>query len=269
MDNAELLRYAGIIEQGRSCAGWLEARNSFALQFQFLVEIEIVYMYSSMVRQHPLFEDLVQAGMLGLLDASGRVTVEKYESFPPYARLFIRKQIVKVWHDNQLPVSLPRNKGELAGKMSKRARNEHDDGYVSFEDTVSLFPDESLESVRSVYDLLTGHRFSLDGRLGADDGSADVYKDRVAHSFERLHSGSSEEAAFSGLRSDALSRMLDSLGVLEGQVIKFRFGFVTGKPEPYSVCARTLGVGVGAVKEAEHSGFAKLCHESRRGKLFL
>lgn len=261
----QLEDYARIIERQDGTPEWLEARNKFALHYKYLVRKECFNIYTPRIRNHELWEDLQQQGMIGLLEAAGKVTVARYDNFPPYANLFIRKQLVSVWHANQLPVKLTRNRGQLAGKMNRRALDA-DGRILPLDKVVALFPDETPANVKTVWELLVGASVSLDV-YGVDGVTGNAYTQPITH--PKLNTPAADDLLLPKLRTDRLNAVLDTLPEQERDIIRYRFGFTTGTPEPYASTCASFGLSIEQVKELEHSGFAKLSHESRRSKLFI
>lgn len=249
LEQARLLAETVKTQQHRS-KEWYTARDSLAEYYDWLVLAEIKTVYKPNILRSDMFEDIMQQGRLGLLWAIDRIDPDRIEVFWVYARRCIRKQIVSVWHDNQLPVRLPRERGSMAGVMLRKGRDQQGE-LLPLREQYALFPHETHESVRAVYRAVQMR-------------TVEIVDDTLTHTGDTL---TPETVVERKHETATLHETVNTLTLPEQKVIKYRFGLDTGTPGVMNRASNILGMSQKEIKTCEQSARAKLAHPTRMLKI--
>ena len=160
-------------------------------------------------------DDLIQAGMIGLLDAAKHYSASKGANFETYAGIRIRGSMLdEVRKSDWTPRSVHRNMREMA-EVIRKIENEkgHDARPVDVAATLGI----SLEEYHKVVqDAASCRVFSFDQMGPSDDETspADHARDERPGPFDHI-----EEAGF----RDALAQAIDGLPEREGLVLSLYY----------------------------------------------
>lgn len=259
MNKKQLASDAKTIETRTGSDAWIEARNRFACEFLNLVESEIFAVFSPRIRCHILWEDLQQAGRLGLLKAASNVTVERHTNFPPFARKHIRKQIVNVWHQNNLAVPLPRHAGEMAGKMHRQRSRQGN--LKPLQDAYEMFPNSNQSTVRAVWEIVYHKQYFIDAGISGNSTCTDRVKE--------LQGPSAEDTALIDLRNKQLTTALTVLTAEERSMLEYRYGLTTGNTASVKATSIQFGLSEGKGSWVMKRAVKKVRDSSEGKKLYL
>ncbi len=146
---------------------------------------ELVHKHAPLVKriaQHLLarlpdsvqIEDLIQSGMIGLLEASRKYDVSRGASFETYAGIRIRGAMMdEIRKGDWVPRSVHRNSRKIADAIKRvedRVGRDARDAEVAEEMGITLEEYYALSQ-----DSLSGKLFSFDEVLESDEGSASMY----------------------------------------------------------------------------------------------
>jgi RNA polymerase sigma factor FliA len=160
-------------------------------------------------------DDLIQAGMIGLLDAAKHYSASKGANFETYAGIRIRGSMLdEVRKSDWTPRSVHRNMREMAEVIRKIENDKgHDARPVDVAATLGI----SLEEYHKVVqDAASCRVFSFDQMGSSDDETspADHARDERPGPFDHI-----EEAGF----RDALAQAIDGLPEREGLVLSLYY----------------------------------------------
>ena len=160
-------------------------------------------------------DDLIQAGMIGLLDAAKHYSSSKGANFETYAGIRVRGAMLdEVRKSDWTPRSVHRNMREMADVVRKL---ENEQGHDAKPADVAARLNISIEEYhKSVQDAASCRLFSFDQMGSSDDDSspADHAKDDRPGPFDHI-----EEAGF----RDALAAAIDGLPEREKMVLSLYY----------------------------------------------
>lgn len=270
MKNIEL-----IIEKEKHKIGtpaWIQARNNLALNNLKLVDYTIRQVLK-LSNTHNLeqtlehynieYEDLTQSGYIGLVEASSKATSQYAKAFPRYATLHIKKHIIKHFHNHRISFKLSETKGNLAGKMRKAIVVYEQTGQpVTLENMKTQFsPEYSNQNIEEIWEMIIATR-----------GETQAYPPEYANDFVGVPEstiGLGVEELLQTMTIESLHKALDTLPRPEKWLLKYRFGFTTGKPESYASTETHYKMSNTQVRQMEALAFAKLLHPTRLVKMFI
>ena len=232
--------------------GDLGARDELVgANLRFVVDVAKRYLHAGVA-----FNDLINAGNLGLITAAERFDGTKGFKFISYAVWWIRQAIQQEIGDQSRTVRLPMNKSELVRTVSKAAKRlgvglEHRPELAEIAAVVGV----SEEEVRDA--LLIGRPvLSLDEFADEEEGVS-------LHSTLSDTKQPSPEAQFiqAAIRT-RLDRILAGLDTREERVIRLYFGFDGEERRNLQEVANYLGCSREWVRQLKLRALEKLRHRS-------
>ena len=236
---------------GRSC------RNRLIADYQPLV-LSIANrrwhnLTSQLQRESPIkFEDLVQQGRIGLINAIEGFNIRRLVSFASYARPAVEHEISDFIRNNRHAVAMPkaivadrRRMAQVESQLREELRR--DDVETELFDVLGL-PWEKFASIR--YPFKPGR--SLDEPVGEDDSDL-ILGDTIADPSVNV-----EATVCAKIMGEKLHEALQALPERDRHVLELRFG-LDGKPGLTLMdVGRQLGISRQAVHKIEAGALEKL-----------
>lgn len=213
------------------------------------------------------FEDLEQAGYIGLLKAAQRFDYKLSIAFSTYAVFWIKQSISREIMDNGFAIRIPVHMMERINKvLAADIKLLINNGDMKLEErvshiskTIGLCEDQVIECLVFRQNYLT--YASLDAPVGEDEDSLLV--DFIPDNEEV----SVEEVVDMKMLKKELEEILSTLTERESKILKLRFGFDDGKQRTLEDIGNEFGVTRERIRQIEAKALRKLRHPSRSKKV--
>ena len=235
----------------RSAAGDLDAREQLICCNQRLVSM-IAFRYVGLC--HGLeFDDLKQAGNIGLMQAVKLFDYSKGFRFSTYAVWWIRQAITREIADKDRTIRIPVHVNEQLVKIRKTAAKlEQQTGMPAAPADVAATLGISTEKVEDLWDLAWGTpTVSLDKPIG-DDG--DITMESFLADEDNTPQSDSDAQQF----KQQIAAVVSILSPREQAVIKMRFGLLDGTPHTLEEVGLAYRVTRERVRQIEAKAIRKL-----------
>lgn len=245
--------------------------NEIALEALLAKNQRFVYAKAkSAMRRYPgstlEIDDIIQEGMLGLVDAARRFDVSNDNAFLTYASYWVQQRISRAIIDTGYIIRLPVHVYEKIVKITKLrsrypllSKAELIDKLSEDGDSWSVTATE-FEKYLNYSDLYL-HTESLNALVG-DDGDIELI-DLIPDEKQLTPDIIAENAE----RSAALEKTLSSLTPREKIVIELRYGLVDGRQHTLEEIGKRYGVTRERIRQIESKALRKLRHPKRAKNL--
>lgn len=242
-----------------------QAEQDLCIKNKRLVD-KYVIAYQKIYATDLEFEDLEQAGYIGMLTAAHRFIVEKGNAFSTYAVFWIKQAISREIMNCGYAIRIPVHMMERIGKvmMLDRWCEAHDYGMDNRVTYIAQVLELSEEEVKQCYiikrNMLTST--SLDNPVGepGDSGS-------LIEFIEQQDEESVEDVVSSKMLKEQLDDLLSTLTDREKKVLRLRFGLDDGRMRTLEETGREFHVTRERIRQIEAKALRKLRHPSRSRKL--
>jgi RNA polymerase primary sigma factor len=242
--------------------GDAQAKQDLCVKNRGLVD-KIVNIYKHMINNKLDFEDLEQAGMVGLISAAERFDFSFETEFSTYATWWIKQKIIREIEDNGYSVRIPVHVMEKILKVM-RTDSQHRD-VTNYDERMKLISQETMIPVDNVINYIgLYHKFiqisSLDLPVGEEEETPllDLIPDEGTLSVEEIV----ERDELKELINEAIS----TLKPREQEIIKLRFGFEDGVTKTLEEIGKEYGVTRERIRQIEEKALRKLGQPSKRKK---
>lgn len=207
------------------------------------------------------FEDLEQAGFIGLITAAHKFDIGQGTAFSTYAVFWLRQSIKREIMDCGYPIRIPVHMMERIEQVTA-ANNRLEGNNIPTEQRIRQIAQElgyTEEDVRKCLILKQNYLgcTSLDVPVGNDEdtllGDFIPYEDAVTV----------EELVFDKALRKELASVIQTLSKKEQQIIKLRFGMDDGVVRTLEEVGEMYGVTRERIRQIEGKALRKLRHPSR------
>lgn len=211
------------------------------------------------------FEDLMQAGFMGLLTAAEKFDFRKDSAFSTYAVVWIKQAISRQVFDQGYRIRIPVHMMEKIARMTRLDNKYGSDG-LDYQQRMELIAedmempvDKIEELVEIKYQFLGG--VSLDTPVGEEEESS-------LGDFVPTDERYDVESQFlQSALSSALDEVLSTLKPKEERIIRLRFGLYDGPPKTLEEVGKEFNVTRERIRQIEAKALRKLRHPSRSKKI--
>lgn len=199
------------------------------------------------------FDDLQQAGNLGLMQAVRLFDCDKGYRFSTYAIWWIRQAITREISDKDRTVRLPIHVNEQLSRIRRAsAKIEQKTGNPAAPEEIADFLGEDVAKVNELLSIAyAAPTVSMDKPLGDDDGATlgDMLEDGGV---------SPQETAETEQLRDQINKAVAMLSPREQAVIKMRFGMVDGRTHTLEEVGEAYNVTRERIRQIESKALRKL-----------
>lgn len=268
-DNSHVVLYKNIKQSNDNLCrliqeGNKQARQDICVKNKLLVD-KYVNAYLRYFGNHLDFEDLEQAGYIGLLKAAERFDLKRDSAFSTYAVFWIRQSIVREVMDNGFVIRIPVHLMELIVKITRLDNQFNTKGYT-YNERMHLIAEELDITEERVENLLAIRQqylsySSLNTPVGEEDETEleEIYVDKEQVSVEDIVANK--------MLCEQMKEVLLTLTEREQRVLNLRFGFVDGRTRTLEEVGREYNVTRERIRQIEAKAIRKLQHPSRSRKL--
>ena len=268
-DNSHVVLYKNIKQSNDILCrliqeGNKQARQDICVKYKLLVD-KYVNAYLRYFGNHLDFEDLEQAGYIGLLKAAERFDLKRDSAFSTYAVFWIRQSIVREVMDNGFVIRIPVHLMELIAKITRLDNQFNTKGYT-YNERMHLIAEELDITEERVENLLAIRQqylsySSLNTPVGEEEETEleEIYVDKEQVSVEDIVANK--------MLCEQMKEVLLTLTEREQRVLNLRFGFVDGRTRTLEEVGREYNVTRERIRQIEAKAIRKLQHPSRSRKL--
>lgn len=211
------------------------------------------------------FEDLEQAGMIGMLKAAEKFRIEYGYKFSTYAMWWIRQSITREVYDHGFTIRIPVHMMETIGKINA----------IDYKLRVkSMSNRERIECIAEALDMQVEYvdyclaiqstllsDVSLDTPINEDEDTAlldMIPEDSVL---------SVEDQVVANVLREMINEVIETLTAREKKVLELRFGLKDGRERTLEDVGKEFGLTRERIRQIEAKTLRKLRHPSRSRKL--
>ncbi|MCD6454307.1 MAG: sigma-70 family RNA polymerase sigma factor, partial [Candidatus Aminicenantes bacterium] len=216
--------------------------------------LRFVVKYASKFKGYGVpFEDLVEEGVLGLIEAAKRFDPNKNVKFLSYAGWWVREAILEAIHRGTRAVDIPKRMMDAYFKVQKKAKDlEKLEGKPPSKRELAEelgMDEERLDNLMLIKktDISLSSSIEEDETLSIESLIPDQEEDVVEKIFRKR------------LR-EKVKEIIESLGEREAKIIKLRYGLEDGRPRTLEEIGREVGLSKERVRQIEKRALRKLRH---------
>lgn len=241
-----------------------QARQDICIKNKLLVD-KYVNAYLNYFGNRLDFEDLEQAGFIGLIKAAERFDIEKDSAFSTYAVFWIRQSIVREVMDNGFAIRVPVHVMEQIAKVT-RLDNQLGLEEIGFRNRIQMIakelemPEEKIESLLVIRQNYLSYS-SLNTPIGEEEDS------ELGDFCVRDEQLSVEDEVSAKMLKEQLTSVLDTLNEKEQKILRLRFGLDDNRERTLEEVGKVFHVTRERIRQIESKALRKLRHPSRSRKL--
>lgn len=211
------------------------------------------------------YEDLLQAGFIGILSAVDRFDFNKETAFSTYAIFWIKQAISRQIFNEGYRVRIPVHMMERIKKIT-RLDNKYEAEKLDFHQRIqNIAKDMELTEDEVEISLEIKHQFlgnvSLDTPVGEDEDTP------LGELILADESYDVENEIMQKMLADSINEVLSTLTKREEKIIRFRYGFDDHHPRTLEEVGKEFNVTRERIRQIEQKALRKLRHPTRSKKL--
>ncbi len=248
-----------LIQQGNA-----QARQDLCIKNRRLVD-KIANIYVRFSGNDLAFDDLEQAGMIGILTAAERFDTDRGYAFSTYATWWIKQAIVREIYDHGFTIRVPVHMMETIHKINVLDRNftmigmGYKERLKKMSEQLSM-TEENIEQCMMVQNIfLNTSSLDIPVRDAEDTIVLELIPDEAIMSVE--------DEVFTTIMREQVVEALQILTKKEQMVLDLRFGLTDGVERTLEEIGNVLGVTRERIRQIEQKAFRKIRHPSNYGNL--
>lgn len=211
------------------------------------------------------YDDLLQAGYLGVLTAADRFDFQKESAFSTYAIYWVKQSISRQIVDEGYRIRIPVHMMEKIVKMT-RLDKEYAVVGLGLKQRIKKIAEDmeiSSEEVETLFDIK--HQFL--GRVSLDTPVGEEEETTLGELIPADESYSIENEIMQKALASALNEVLTTIKPREEIILRLRFGIDDGRPRTLEEIGQELHVTRERIRQIEEKALRKLRHPTRSKKL--
>ncbi len=211
------------------------------------------------------FEDLMQAGFLGLLTATERYKFEKNTAFSTYAVLWVKQAISRQIYDEGYRVRIPVHMMEKIARMT-RLDNKYGIDSMDYRQRMQRIAQE-MEITEDEVEKLIELKHQFLGNVSLDTPIGEEEESTIGEFIPADEEYDVENIVINNALSSLLDTLLATLPQKEEKILRMRFGFYDGNPKTLEEIGKEFGVTRERIRQIEEKALRKLRHPTRVNKI--
>lgn len=237
-----------------------QAKQDLCVKNKRLID-KYVCAYEKRYGNHLDYEDLEQAGFLGLIKAAQRFDTQQETAFSTYAVFWIKQCISREIMENGYAIRIPVHMMERINRVISVDNHLAESG-MSLRERISYAAVElglTEANIRECLLLKANYLSycSLDTPIG-EDGDSELGEFVVDETSENI-----EQIVMTNSLREEIERILNTITPKERQVIELRFGLKDGRSRTLEEIGTIFGVTRERIRQIEAKALRKLKHTSR------
>lgn len=211
------------------------------------------------------FEDLMQAGFLGLLTAAERYKFEKNSAFSTYAVLWVKQAISRQIYDEGYRVRIPVHMMEKIARMT-RLDNKYGIDSMDYRQRMQRIAQE-MEITEDEVEKLIELKHQFLGNVSLDTPIGEEEESTIGEFIPADEEYDVESIVINNALSSLLDTLLATLPPKEEKILRMRFGFYDGNPKTLEEVGKEFGLTRERIRQIEEKALCKLRHPSKTKKV--
>lgn len=247
-----------LIQQGDK-----QAKQDLCVKNKRLVD-KYAVSYEKYYGNRLLFEDLEQAGMIGLIKAAEKFDFNHGTVFSTYAVFWIRQAIVREIFDNGFTIRLPAHLMESIVKITK-LDNDYSIKQYNFNERMQAISKDlnfSIDFIEYCLCLRQNYLVYSSLNLPIGEGQETELQDMLDSKDVSV-----EDMIVTNILHETLVQVMESLSEREQKVLRLRFGLEDGRARTLEEIGKDFNVTRERIRQIEEKALKKLRHPTRICKL--
>lgn len=236
-------------------SGSRQAGNDLCIKNERLVS-KIASIYFKRYNSDLEFEDLLQAGFIGLLKAAEAFDTGKGYQFSTYATYWIRQSISRAIIDTGFTIRVPVHMVEQINKLTLIDKK-YDDLGLPYKERVKMVATELGTNVEKVESLLS-IKYQFLNVKSLDDPIGEEMDTPLGELLESKEDKDIFEMVSDNEAKETINKVLDTLTSREKKIIELRFGLKDGQARTLEEVGKEMGVTRERVRQIVEKGLRKL-----------
>lgn len=241
-----------MIQQGNE-----QAKQDLCIRNQRLVE-KVANTYNQFAGNDLAFDDLRQAGMMGMLNAAEKFDPDRGNAFSTYAMWWIKQAIIREIYDHGFTIRIPVHMMEMIHKVNVLDRSLSMTG-IGYRDRLTRITEELGTTEEMIEQCLAVQNSFLNtSSLDVPVGEAQYFVMLDLIPDETLPSV--EDEVYANIMREKVVDALQILTKREQEVLDLRYGLTNGRERTLEEVGNILGVTRERIRQIEQKAFRKIRH---------
>lgn len=244
--------------------GSKQARQDLCIKNEKLVR-KYANAYFRLMGNDLEFEDLMQAGFIGLLSAAEKFDFGKDSAFSTYSVFWIKQAISRQVFDQGYRIRIPVHLMERISKATRLDSKYAFEG-LDYHQRIKSIAEEMAIPENKVEELFTLKYTFLDA-VSLDTPVGEEEEATLGDFIPSDNESNVDSRFFQGELTSALDSILKTLTPREEKIIRLRYGFADGRPRTLEEVGKEFNLTRERIRQVEAKALRKLRHPTRSKKI--